>query len=160
MVGSGAGCEYRQFVFGDAHTLGQDNAEAVEECSLGDIRLRHAAQANLALCCGGQDHIMRLNTCEFFKDRSRRVSEARMLLPHLEALPQHEGEKADQDMGLNAILALMPDRTYVQLILLDTESGFSLCELDIGLPQLLIAPVVNVRAQQIGALREHGPVVE
>src|SRR4029077_1930590 len=49
-------------------------------------------------------HIMRLNTCEFFKDRSRRVSEARMLLPHLEALPQHEGEKADQDMGLNAIL--------------------------------------------------------
>ena len=117
MVGSGAGCEYRQFVFGDAHTLGQDNAEAVEECSLGDIRLRHAAQANLALCCGGQDHIMRLNTCEFFKDRSRRVSEARMLLPHLEALPQHEGEKADQDMGLNAILALMPDRTYVQLIL-------------------------------------------
>src|SRR6476620_11124076 len=76
MVGSGAGCEYRQFVFGDAHTLGQDNAEAVEECSLGDIRLRHAAQANLALCCGGQDHIMRLNTCEFFKDRSRRVSEA------------------------------------------------------------------------------------
>src|SRR6478736_8374926 len=118
MVGSGAGCEYRQFVFGDAHTLGQDNAEAVEECSLGDIRLRHAAQANLALCCGGQDHIMRLNTCEFFKDRSRRVSEARMLLPHLEALPQHEGEKADQDMGLNAILALMPDRTYVQLILL------------------------------------------
>src|SRR6476646_7167695 len=92
MVGSGAGCEYRQFVFGDAHTLGQDNAEAVEECSLGDIRLRHAAQANLALCCGGQDHIMRLNTCEFFKDRSRRVSEARMLLPHLEALPQHEGD--------------------------------------------------------------------
>src|SRR4029077_1930589 len=36
--------------------LGQDNAEAVEECSLGDIRLRHAAQANLALCCGGSHH--------------------------------------------------------------------------------------------------------
>ena len=55
-------------------------------------------------------------------------------------------------MGLNAVLVLMPDRTDVELIFLDAESGLGLGELDIGLPELLIAPIVDVRAQQIGAL--------
>jgi hypothetical protein len=63
-------------------------------------------------------------------------------------------------VGLDAILALMPDRTHVELIFLDTESGFGLRELDVSLPELPIAPIGDVRAQQIGALRERGPVVE
>ena len=63
-------------------------------------------------------------------------------------------------MRLNAVLALMPDRTHVQLIFLDAESGFGLGELDVGLPELPIAPIGDVRAQQIGAFRERGPVVE
>ena len=48
----------------------------------------------------------------------------------------------------------------LQLILLDAKGGFGLGELDIGLPELLIAPVGDVRAQQIGAFRERRPVVE
>ncbi len=40
---------------------------------------------------------------QLFEDRSRRVSETEALLPHLEALPQHEGEEADEDVGLDAI---------------------------------------------------------
>ena len=91
---------------------------------------------------------------------ARRVSEAGAALPHLEALPQDEGEKADEDVSLDAVLALMPDRTEVQLIFLDAESGFGLGELDIGLPELLIAPIADVRSQEIGAFRERGPVVE
>jgi hypothetical protein len=79
-----------------------------------------------------------------------------VLLPHLEALPQHEGDEAHEDVGLDAIIALMPD----ELIFLDTESGFGLRELDISLPELLIAPIGYVRAQQTGALRERCPVVE
>src|SRR3979411_20576 len=63
-------------------------------------------------------------------------------------------------MSLNAVLALVPDRTHVQLILLDAESGFGLCELGIGFPELLIAPIGDVRAQEIGTLRKRGPVVE
>ena len=46
-------------------------------------------------------------------------------------------------MGLNAVLVLMPDRTDVELIFLDAESGLGLGELDIGLPELLIAPIVE-----------------
>ena len=85
---------------------------------------------------------MRLDACKLFEDGSRRVSESRAVLPHLEALPQHEGEEADENMGLNAVFALMPDRPHVQLILVDAESGFGLSELDIGLPELPIAQSV------------------
>src|SRR5258708_17810609 len=45
-------------------------------------------------------------------------------------------------------------------MLLDPEGRLGLGELDVGLPQLLIAPIADVRAQEIGALREGGPVVE
>jgi hypothetical protein len=65
-------------------------------------------------------------------------------LPHLQALPQHEGEKANEDVGLDPILALVPDWTNAQLVFLDAKSSFSLCELDVGLPELLIAPVGDV----------------
>src|SRR5437868_13559853 len=63
-------------------------------------------------------------------------------------------------MGLNAILALVPDRPHVQLIFLDAEGGFGLRELDVGLPELLIAPINDVRAQEIGTFRECGPVIK
>jgi hypothetical protein len=63
-------------------------------------------------------------------------------------------------MRLHAVLALVPDRPEVELVLLDTKSGFGLCELDIGLPELSIAPIADVGTQEIGALRERGPVVE
>ena len=147
-------------MFVEAHALGQDDAEAIEQSGLGGVGLGDAAQADLAVGCGWQDDVVRLNACEFFEDGARRIAETCALLPHLEALPQHEGEKADQDMRLHAIGALVPDRPHVQLILLDAEGRFGLGELDVGLPELLIAPIADVRAQQISALRERGPVVE
>jgi hypothetical protein len=71
-----------------------------------------------------------------------------------------EGKKADEDVGLNAVFVLMPDRTKVELIFLDAKSGLGVGELNIGLPELLIGPVVDVRAQKVGALGQRGPVVE
>ena len=62
--------------------------------------------------------------------------------------------------GLQAVGPLVPDRPHVQLILLDTKGGFGLRELDVGLPQLFVAPIGDVRAQEIGTLRERGPVIE
>ena len=81
---------------------------------------------------------MRLDASAFFEDRARRVTETSALLPHLEALPEHESEKANEDMRLDAIFALVPDRTHVQLILLNAKCGFGLCQLNVSLPQLLI----------------------
>ena len=157
---SGATRDDWQFVFGETHALGQDDAEAVEKCGLSGIGLGDAAKTNLPVRCGRQHDIVRLNTGEFFEQRARRVSETSALLPHLETLPEHEGEEAHKDVGLQAIGPLVPYRPHVQLIFLDTKRGFRLRELDIGLPQLFIAPIGNVGAQQIGALRERRPVIE
>jgi hypothetical protein len=73
-----------------------------------------------------------LNAREFFEHGSWGIAETSAVLPHLEALPQHEGEKADEDVCLHPFRALLPDRAQVQLILLDAESGFGLRQLDIG----------------------------
>src|SRR5260370_11321542 len=106
---------------------------------------------------GRQDHVVRLNPRKLFEDGARGVSKTCALLPHLEALPKREGKKADEDMGLNAVLVLMPDRTKVELIFLDAEGGLGLGELDIGLPELLIGPIVDVRAHQILPLPHRAP---
>ena len=128
---------------GEAHALGQDDAEAVEERGLSGVGLGDAAQADLAVGCCRQDDVVRLNARELFEDRARGVSETGAALPHLEALPQDEGEEANEDVSLDAVLALMPDRTDVQLVLLDAEGGFGLGELDVGFPELLIAPIAR-----------------
>jgi hypothetical protein len=78
---------------------------------------------------------------ELFERGARGVTKAALLLPQLQSLPQHEGEKAHEDVSQDAIIALMPDRTHAQLILLDAEGCFSLSKLDVGFPELFITPV-------------------
>lgn len=96
MAYSGGGGELRRPVFGEAHAFGQEDAEAVEESGLCGVGLSDAAQADLSMGGDRQDHVMRLDPRELFEDRTRRISEACSLLPHLEGLPQHEGKKADE----------------------------------------------------------------
>src|SRR5262249_2768936 len=110
-----------------------DDAEAIEECGLGGIGLGDAAQPDLIVGSCRQHDVVRLNSCEFFEYRAWGVAKPGALLPH---------------------------RAHVQLILLDPKSGFGLGELDVALPQLFIVPIGDVRAQEIGALRERGPIVE
>jgi len=93
---------------------------------LRSVGLGDAAQSDFAVCRGRQDDIVGLDARQFFKNGPRRVAEACALLPHLEALPEREGEEANEDVGLNPILTLMPDRTQVQLILLDAERCFDI----------------------------------
>ena len=87
-------------MLGEAHALGQDDTKPIEKCGLSRVGVSDAAQTNLTVGCGRQHNVVRLNACEFFEDRTWRVSEAGALLPHLEALPQHEGEEAHEDMDL------------------------------------------------------------
>jgi hypothetical protein len=63
-------------------------------------------------------------------------------------------------VSLNAVLALVPDRPYAQLVLVDAKRRFGLSELNVGLPELLITPVFDVRAQQIDAFRDCSPIIE
>ena len=147
-------------MFGEAHALWQDDAEAIEECGLGGIGLGDAAQPDLIVGSCRQHDVVRLNSCELFEYRPWGVAKPGALLPHLQALPQHESEEAHEDVGLDALRALVPDRAHVQLIFLDPKGRFSLGELDVGFPELRIAPIRDVLAQEIGTLREGCPVVE
>src|SRR2546426_11059518 len=104
-----------------AQALREVEAEPVEEGSLGGVRAHHAAQAQLAAVLGRQDDVCALNTPEFIEDRARTPAEARASLPLLERLPQHVGEETDEDVGLDAVGALVPHRTNCQLALLDAE---------------------------------------
>ena len=103
---------------------------------------------------------MRLYPRKLFEDGTRRVAEAGALLPHLKTFPQHEGEEANENMGLNTVFSLVPNRTHVQLILLDPKGGLGLSELNVGLPELFVAPIVDIRPQEVGALGELGPGIE
>src|SRR6516162_9830343 len=132
----------------------------IEKRGLGGIWMSNAAHAYLAVRRGRQDDVVGLDAGELLENGTRRVAEAGAALPHLQAFPQHEGEEADEDVRLDAVLTLMPDRPHVQLVLLDAKGGLSLGELDIGFPELPVAPVLDVVAQEIGAFRESRPVVE
>lgn len=46
------------------------------------------------------------------------MTEAAAALPELQSFPEHEGESADEDVGLHAIGALMPDGAHAQRVLL------------------------------------------
>lgn len=135
-----------------AHALGQNDAEASGECRLGVVGLRDATQSDLAHRGRRQNDILGLDVCQFFEDGPRRITETGALLPHLQVLPQNEGAEADEDLGLHAILALMPDRPDTQFVRLDPEGRFGLGKLDVGFPNPLFGPSGDVGAKGIGTL--------
>jgi hypothetical protein len=98
--------ESGQVLLGEAHALWQGDAETIEESGLCRVWLGYAAQTNLAMRRSRQNDVLGLNAFELFKDDARRNAETSAALPHLRALPQHEGKKADEDMSLHAIFAL------------------------------------------------------
>ena len=63
-------------MFCKTHALGQHDAEAVEERDLSRIWVGNAAQADVAVGCGGQDNVVRLNARKLFEDCARRASKA------------------------------------------------------------------------------------
>ena len=93
---------------------------------MGEIRADDAAEAHLAAVRGGQHDVGALDAAEFLEDGARAVAQVGAALPLLQGLPEHVGQEADQDMGLDAVLALMPDRADRQLALVDAKGGFGL----------------------------------
>jgi hypothetical protein len=86
-----------------AEALREVEAEAVEQGGLSGVRAHDAAEAEFTPIRRRQDDVRALNATEFIEDRARTVPESGSTLPLLERLPQHVGEKADEDVGLDAI---------------------------------------------------------
>jgi hypothetical protein len=75
-------------------------------------------------------------------------------LPLLERLPQHVSKKADQNVRLDAVLFMMPDRPDAQIGFVNPKSGLGFRQLDVGFPKLFVSPVMDVVAGHLTSL--HG----
>jgi hypothetical protein len=100
-----------------------------------------------------------VNARKLGQNGARRIPQPGTRLPLLERFPQHISEKADQNVRLDAVLFMMPDRTDTQIGFLNAEGRLGFAELDVGLPQLLVSPVVDVAAKNVSAFTELGPIV-
>jgi len=52
-------------------------------------------------------------------------------------------------VGQHPVLFLVPDRAEAQVAFVNAEGGLSFGQLDVGPPQILVAPAAHVAAQQI-----------
>ena len=85
-----------------------------------------------------------MNAGKLSENGSGRMSQPGTPLPLLKRFPQHVSQKADQNVCLNTVLFMMPDRPDAQVGFLNPKSGLGFRELDVGFPKLLVSPVVNV----------------
>jgi hypothetical protein len=65
-------------------------------------------------------------------------------LPLLQCFPQHVSEKANQNVRLDAVLPVMPDRPNAQIGFLNPKSSLGFSQLNVGVPQLLVGPVMYI----------------
>jgi len=76
-----------------------------------------------------------LESPDFIKYLSGLISQS-FALAHLgQCFPEHIGQKADQNMGLNPLLFLMPDGPQPQIAFLNPKRRFGFTKLDIGKPK-------------------------
>src|SRR5947209_7316830 len=62
-------------------------------------------------------------------------------------------------MGLDTILALMPDRADLQIRFLDAKGRFGFGELNVGAPQLFRRPIGDIATQYIAAFPQSCPLL-
>src|SRR5437660_1695058 len=142
-----------------AQALREIEPEPIEEGGLRGVRAHDAAQTEFAAVLGGEHDVGALDAAELVEDRPWTLPEAGPPLPLLEGFPQHVGQEADEDVGLDAILPLVPHGTNPQLTFLDAECRLRVGELDVRAPQVLGRPVGDVGAQHVAPFAPTGPVV-
>src|SRR5438128_5276539 len=96
---------------------------------------------------------------ELFKEGTRAVTESGADHPLFECLPEHVGEKADQNVRFDPSGLVMPDRADRKIALVNAERRLRFSELNVGLPEILGRPVLDVRAKDVTALAGAQPVI-
>src|SRR2546427_3067739 len=102
--------------------------EPIEQDRLGLVRTDHAAETERARRLSGerQHHVGALDASQFVEDRPWAVAEPGLRLPLLEGLPEHVGQEADEDVRLDALGLLVPDRPDREFTLVDAEGRLDL----------------------------------
>jgi hypothetical protein len=92
------------------------------------VGMRDAPQPHVTTVLEGQDDVHGLDPGRLLEHGPGARSKPSLPLPALQRLPHREGEEADQDVRLDPVLALMPDRTDLEVRLLAAESRLGLAD--------------------------------
>ena len=105
-----------------------------------------------------QHYVHHAQFFKLLKNTTRFIAKARFVAQAGQRLPEHVGQKTDQNVSQHAVFLLVPNRTDAQITFINAGNGFRFGELNVSIPQLLIAPVDDVASQQIATFAEFGPV--
>ncbi len=145
-----------------AQTLGQRQAEAIEQHSLSFVRRGDAAQVDRMSTAvshlSRQDDVAAFDLGEFLDQRPRGVAKPGAPHPLGQSLSQDIAQEANQDVAEDTLHLLVPDRADAQLVLLDPEGPLRLGQLDVLFPQRGRIRFGQVGPQQIAAFREGRPL--
>jgi len=121
-------------------------------------RLADTALPYLHTLARGQNHIDQGDFTELFKDLPWFIAESALTAAGGQRLPQHVGQKTNQDVCAHAMLSVVPYRPDLQVRLVHAKGGFGFGELHVGAPQLLRRPVDHVAAQPVAAFTPPRPL--
>jgi hypothetical protein len=121
-------------------------------------RAAHAASADFPARLCRQNNIYRFDPRDFRKHSSWFIAQSTPAAHLAKRFPQNISQKAYQDMGLDAFGLLMPDRTNLQVALMNPKGSFGFGQLNIRLPKFPGVPIIEITPQQIAAFAEIGPV--
>jgi hypothetical protein len=131
--------------------------QAIQQDRLMLRRAGHATTADFyALFSRRHYDVDQTDLAQFIKHVSLFVPQPCFLRHFLHRFPEYVGEEADQNMRLDAVLLLIPDRSNAEIAFVDSERGFGLGQLDVRLPKILRRPVDDVRPQQLAAFVKAG----
>ena len=82
----------------------------------------------------GQHHIDQRDLLQLGEDLARFIAQPSAVAPQAQVFPNHVSQKANQDVGLHALLFLVPDGPHHQVALVQTKGLFGLGQLDLRAP--------------------------
>lgn len=110
------------------------------------------------LLAGGKDDVDQVDFAQLLKNATGLVAQTGRPSHLVQRLPENIRQETDQNVGLNPLFGLVPDRADPQIALVDPKCGFGLGQLDVRLPKVFGRPVRYVRSQKITALVERRPL--
>ncbi len=119
---------------------------------------RYAAFADLDAFSRGQHHVHHSNLLQFRKPAARLIAQTRPLAQTGQHIPEHIRQEAHQDVGLDSVLFLMPNRSETEIAFMNPKRGFRFRELNVGSPEFLIGPIGHIGSEQITARAQGGPI--
>ena len=127
---------------------GEGNAETMQQEFLFSVRLCHTAKADgltpTVFRADREYDVPRLDLDDLVKQTARGIPQAAAAHPTRQRLPHRIGQEADQDVCLDPVFFVMPDRPQNEFVLRDAKCPFGVRQLDVMFPQRFRTRVIQV----------------